>query len=96
MDNFFLHSFEISVKGNFIFHSFALSLLPSSLKLRLNASSKHGDTLPSVFSINKKKSAFFWHSSIFAPEGIRTHDAPVTGRGCLTNEAMRPLTNVLG
>ena len=33
------------------------------LKLWLNASSRHGDTLPSVFSINKKKSHNFWHSS---------------------------------
>ena len=45
---------------NFFLHSFALRfLLPSSLKLRLNASSKHGDTLPSVFSINKKNLHFF-------------------------------------
>ena len=45
------------------------------LKLRLNASSRHGDTLPSVFSINKKRFAIFWQSSISAPRGDRTRIA---------------------
>ena len=44
------------------------------LKLRLNASSRHGDTLPSVFSIYKKKFAIFLQSSIFAPGRNRTQD----------------------
>ena len=69
VDHFSTHSFEISVNGNLIFHSFALRfLLPSSLKLRLNASSKHGDTLPSVFSINKKNLHFFGIVP-FSPQG---------------------------
>ena len=65
------------------------------LKLWLNASSRHGDTLPSVFSINKKEICIFWHSSICAPRGIRTHNAVITGRGCLTYEATEPLTKML-
>jgi len=54
------------------------------LKLRLNASSRHGDTLPSVFSINKKKFAIFLQSSItnFARSGSRTPD-PLSGRPTL-------------
>ena len=45
------------------------------LKLRLNASSRHGDTLPSVFSINKKNLTFFWQSSQIALGRIRTRTA---------------------
>ena len=51
------------------------------LKLRLNASSRHGDTLPSVFSINKKRFAIFWQSSISAPRGDRTRIAGSADQG---------------
>ena len=50
------------------------------LKLRLNASSRHGDTLPSVFSINKKEICNFWHSSISAPREDRTRIAESAGQ----------------
>ena len=79
----------ITVSGNFFHYSFwnicewkffpfivfwdSYSQVP--LKLRLNASSRHGDTLPSVFSINKKEICNFWHSSISAPRGNRTRIA---------------------
>ena len=69
MDNFSTHSFEISVNGNLIFHSFALRfLLPSSLKLRLNASSKHGGLGHFSPQLIKKKFAIFCRVP-FLPQG---------------------------
>ena len=97
VDHFSTHSFEISVNGNLIFHSFALRfLLPSSLKLRLNASSKHGDTLPSVFSINKKNLIF--SDRVSSGHGqIRTRDlgGKLWSSPALYRYATEPLTRML-
>ena len=99
MDNFSTHSFEISVNGNLIFHSFALRfLLPSSLKLRLNASSKHGGL--GHFSpqlIKKKSHNFLRDSTALAAAGFEPGTSPgvqITGHGRLTNDAMGPLTKI--
>ena len=43
----------------------------------------------------KKEICNFWQSSIFASRGIRTHNPLITGRGCLSNQAMGPLTKML-
>ena len=73
--NFSTLLFELFHTTFLLFYTTFWAYSQGPLKLRLNASSRHGNTLPSVFSINKKKFAFFWQRSIFAPRGNRTRIA---------------------